>query len=157
MWKATRRTKIKSPDSWNPCTKQIRESSFLWDANSASSLMRNSLLGSMEGIKHISYFIDKLILSRFIDMFKFQVSNGHIARIKEQGAHWHIVSCRSNRRDHLSNSFIAWTKPKVLVHVTASASFIFMTRKQGNSFTIWKHIWHITMEVGYTHTLQLNI
>jgi hypothetical protein len=28
MWKATRRTKSKSPDSWNPCTTQIREMLF---------------------------------------------------------------------------------------------------------------------------------
>jgi hypothetical protein len=31
MWKPTRRTRSKSPDSWNPCTTKIRESYFLWD------------------------------------------------------------------------------------------------------------------------------
>jgi hypothetical protein len=52
-------------------------------------------------------FIDKLTLSRFIDPFEFQVLKGHIMRIKYQGAHWQIVYCRSNRREHLSNSFAA--------------------------------------------------
>jgi hypothetical protein len=32
---------------------------------------------------------------------------GRIMRIKEQGAHWQTVSCRSNRREHLSSSFTA--------------------------------------------------
>jgi hypothetical protein len=67
------------------------------------------------------YLIDKLVLSKFIDMFEFQVSKGHIMGIKEQAAHWQIVSCRSNRREHPSNSFIDWTKPKRLINVIASA------------------------------------
>jgi hypothetical protein len=33
MWKPTRKTKSKLPDSWNPRTAQIRESYFLWDTN----------------------------------------------------------------------------------------------------------------------------
>jgi hypothetical protein len=33
---------------------------------------------------------------------------------------------------------------------------IYMTWKQGKLFTIWQHIWHITMALGYTHTLQLK-
>jgi hypothetical protein len=43
--------------------------------------------------------------------------------IKEQDDHWQIVSCRSSRREHPINS-LAWTKPKGLVNVTASASLI---------------------------------
>jgi hypothetical protein len=111
----------------------------------------------MEGITHNISFIDKLILSRFVDLFEFQVSKVHIMRIKEQDAHWQIVSCRLNRREDPSNFFIAWTKPKGLAHVTASASLICVAWKQGKSFTIWQHIWHITMAVGYTNTLQLKM
>jgi hypothetical protein len=84
------------------------------------------------GMKHKSYLIDKMIISRFIDLFKFQVSKGHIMRIKEQIARWQIVSCRSNRREHPSNSFIAWTKPKGLVNVTASALFLCMNGSKGS-------------------------
>jgi hypothetical protein len=51
--------------------------------------------------------IDKLTLSRFIDPLEFQGLKGRIIRIKEQGDHWQILSCRSNRREHLSNSSIA--------------------------------------------------
>jgi hypothetical protein len=157
MWKPTRKTKSKLPYSWNPSTPQIRESYFLWDTNYISSSMRKTLLGSMELIKHKSSLIDKLTLSTFIDPFEFQVSKGRIMRIKEQGAHWKIVSCRSNRREHLSNSFTAYIKPKGQGHVTASASLICMTRKQGKLFTIWQHIWHITMALGYTNNLQLKM
>jgi hypothetical protein len=111
----------------------------------------------MEWIWHKSYLIEKPILSRFIDPFEFQVSKGNTMRINERGAPWQIVSCLSNRRVHPNNSFIAWTNPKGQGRVTASASLICMTWKQGKSFTIWQHIWHITMVFGYTNTLQLKM
>jgi hypothetical protein len=91
MCKPTIKTKSKSPDPWNACTTQIKESYFLWDTNYISSLMLNTLLGSIEWIKHKRSLIDKLILSRIIDPFKSQVLKGHIMRIKEHGAHWQIV------------------------------------------------------------------
>jgi hypothetical protein len=149
MWKPPRRTKSKSPYSWNPCTTQIIERYLLWDTNYVSSLMSKTLLGSIEWIKHKITSIDKLILSRFLDLFESLVLKGRIMRIKEQGSHWQIVSCRSNRREHLSNSFIVWTKPKGLGHVTVSASYIYMAWKQGKLFTIWQHIWHVIMSLGY--------
>jgi hypothetical protein len=157
MRKATIRTERKSPYSWNPCATRIRESCFLWDTNSDYSSMLNTLLGSMEGIKHKIYLIDNMIISRFINVFDFQVSKGHTMRIKEQDARWQIVSCRSNQREHSINSFIAWIKPKILTHVKASSSLICMTWKQGKSFTIWQHSWYATMTVGYTHILQLQM
>jgi hypothetical protein len=49
---------------------------------SASSSMLKTLLGSMEWIKHKSSLIYKLMLSRFVDMFEFQVLKGCIMRIK---------------------------------------------------------------------------
>jgi hypothetical protein len=111
----------------------------------------------MEWIKHKSSLIDKLILSRFTDPLEFQALKGLIMRIKDQGADLQIVSCRLNRRVHPNDSFIAFTNPKRLGHVTASASLIFMTWKQGKSFTIWWHIWHITIALGYTNNLQLKM
>jgi hypothetical protein len=61
------------------------------------------------------------ILGRDKDILEFQVLKGHIMRTKEQDAPWNIVSCRSNRREHPSNSFIARTKPNGLANVIASA------------------------------------
>jgi hypothetical protein len=46
---------------------------------------------------------------------------------------------------------------KQLFHSLDQAKRNGMTWKQGKSFTIWQHIWHITMASGYTNNMQLKM